>query len=147
MLYLLKQNNGKLTLQGKEFGTITTHDGKIEVALTGSPIAMQEGNELRIESSHCTETSAMVGCLVAERSQSRLLMTFVALKENSELPVGNAVILVKSVDFATKTVVIQIMARDPIAMLSGEKLHVTLERIEKERFGEAQALIGILKKP
>ena len=147
MLYVRRKNDYKLILQGKKFGTISTREGTVKITLTGSPIVLEEGNEFRIETSRCTTTDALIGCLVTQKSQSRLLMEFKSFMAGKTVAVGDAVILIESIDADKKTAVIRMRADKPIAIPDGGKIHVTLERIEKERFGEAHAIIGIFINP
>jgi copper(I)-binding protein len=145
VLYLKKNDGDHINLQGQKFGVIRIIDEGIELSLTGNSITLQEGEEFRLEYERGKNMETIIGCLVASHSQSRELMTFAALKEKSEISIGNANAHIKSIDLARKMVTIQFTAQNSLVLHPGEKLHVMLERIEKDQDTPPFALIGTFK--
>lgn len=147
MLYTYRKTGETLILQGNEFGTITTQNGTAEIALTGSPILLEEGNEFRIAVAQCDAQGAFVACLVAHRSKSRELMEFMARKTKQEFQKNGIAIFVESIDAAKRTVAVRIRPDKPIVLKSNGKLHVMLERMEwadNARLIKPHAVIGVM---
>lgn len=146
MLYTYRKTGYAIVLQGKEFGTLTTRNGTAEIALTGSPINLQEGNEFRIAVSRCTASGAFVACLVADKSESRELMEFSAHEAGQELSARATIILVESVDAAQRTAIVRMKTDKPFVLKSGSALHIMLERVENEGVRVPHAVIGIMQR-
>ena len=144
MLYTYRKTGETLILQGKKFGTIVTGNGTAEIALTGNSILLEEGNEFRIAISRCTPNGAFVACLVANQSESRELMEFMARKDGQEYSASGITILVESVDAAKGTATVRIITDKPIVLKSNGELRVMLERIERAG-NESHAIIGIME--